>query len=162
MIRSATPEDIPAILRHWNHVIRDTAITFNTIEKTAADLAALLVEQQTKGHAFFVAEMDGEVVGFASYGPFRNGIGYSKTMEHSIALDENSRGQGMGRALLTAIEDHARAGGNHSLIAGVSGENPLGRKFHAAMGYKEVATLPEVGWKFGRWIDLHLMQKMLT
>jgi phosphinothricin acetyltransferase len=62
---------------------------------------------------------------------------------------------------MAAIEDHARAGGAHSMFAGVSSGNPSGVAFHAALGYREIAMLPEVGFKFGRWFDLHLMQKML-
>ena len=63
---------------------------------------------------------------------------------------------------MEAVEDHARQGGAHSIFAGVSSGNPAGIAFHAALGYREVAVLPEVGWKFGRLLDLHLMQKILT
>jgi phosphinothricin acetyltransferase len=83
-------------------------------------------------------------------------------MEHTIVLGPQARGRGLGRALMTAIEDHARQRGAHSIFAGVSAENPDGRRFHLAMGYSEIATLPAVGHKFGRWIDLHLLQKILT
>ena len=82
--------------------------------------------------------------------------------EHSILLAPGAQGSGLGRALLTAVEDHARAGGAHCLFAGVSAENDAGRRFHARMGYAEVAVLPDVGWKFGRYIDLVLMQKFLA
>jgi phosphinothricin acetyltransferase len=83
-------------------------------------------------------------------------------MEHTIQLAPEASGRGHGRALMTAVEDHARAGGAHSMFAGVSGENPEGRAFHARLGYVETAILPQVGWKFGRWMDLVLMQKILT
>lgn len=82
-------------------------------------------------------------------------------MEHSIHLEPLARGQGLGRALMQAIETHALARGTHSMIAGVSGENATGIAFHAALGYRTVATLPESGFKFGRWLDLVLMQKFL-
>jgi phosphinothricin acetyltransferase len=62
---------------------------------------------------------------------------------------------------MAAVEADARAKGKHSLFAGVSSANPEGRAFHAALGFVEVAVLPEVGWKWGRWLDLHLMQKRL-
>jgi phosphinothricin acetyltransferase len=101
-------------------------------------------------------------VGFASYAQFRGGVGYRHTMEHTIILGPAARGRGLGRALMTAIEDHARAGGTHSLFAGVSAGNPEGRAFHAAMGFAETAVLPQVGYKFGRWLDLVLMQKFLS
>jgi L-amino acid N-acyltransferase len=161
-LRPVTPADIPALLEIWNPIIRDTAITFNAVEKTTADLGQMITEKATAGHGFLLAEDDGEVLGFASYGQFRGGIGYAHTMEHTIILGPNARGRGIGRALMLAIEDHARAGGAHSIFAGVSAENPEGRAFHAAMGYALTVTLPAVGYKFGRWMDLHLMQKFLT
>ena len=121
----------------------------------------MIAARQADGHAFLVAELDGMVRGFASYGQFRAGIGYARTMEHTVILAPDAGGNGLGRALVTAIEDHARAGGAHSIFAGVSGENEAGRAFHAALGYQTVAILPQVGFKFGRWMDLHLMQKLL-
>ncbi|MFN3972217.1 MAG: GNAT family N-acetyltransferase [Gemmobacter sp.] len=161
MIRAAGPGDIPAILGIWNPVIRDSAITFNPVEKTHADLSAMLAERAAAGHALLVAEEGGAVLGFATYGQFRGGAGYARTMEHTVHLGPQARGRGIGRALMGVIEDHARAGGAGSMFAGVSGENAGGRAFHAAMGYAEVAVLPRVGWKFGRWFDLVLMQKFL-
>jgi L-amino acid N-acyltransferase YncA len=161
-VRPATPADIPALLAIWNPLIRDSAVTFNATEKSPDDLAQMIADKAAAGHGFFVAEKDGRLLGFASYGQFRGGIGYAKTMEHTVILAEGARGLGFGRALMTAVEDHARAGGAHSIFAGVSAENPAGRAFHTAMGYQETATLRQVGYKFGRWMDLHLMQKMLT
>jgi phosphinothricin acetyltransferase len=83
-------------------------------------------------------------------------------MEHTILLSPEAHAKGLGRALLTALEDHARTLGITNLIAGVSAENPAGRAFHARMGYAEVAILQRVGFKFGRAMDLVLMQKFLT
>ncbi|MDT8855298.1 GNAT family N-acetyltransferase [Paracoccaceae bacterium Fryx2] len=162
MIRPACPADLPAIAAIWNPVIRETLVTFNSAEKTLADLERLLSDRTAAGQALLVAEADGALAGFATYGQFRGGVGYARCMEHTIILGEAARGRGLGRALLTAIEDHARAGGAHSIFAGVSGGNPQGRAFHAACGYAEVAVLREVGHKFGRWFDLVLMQKFLT
>lgn len=163
MIRPATPADCAAIAAIWNPVIRDTAVTFTTAEKTVEGLAATLAEKAAAGHGFLVAEeAAGGIAGFATYGQFRAGPGYARTMEHSVILAPGSRGRGIGRALMTAVEAHAAAGGAHSIFAGVSGANPEGRAFHAAMGYREVAVLPEVGFKFGRWLDLVLMQKILA
>ncbi|PTE22878.1 GNAT family N-acetyltransferase [Cereibacter changlensis JA139] len=162
MIRPATNRDAAAILAIWNPMIRDTLVTFNAAEKTEAELCALIAERNAAGHRFLVAEEAGEILGFASYSQFRGGIGYRRTMEHTILLGPAARGRGIGRALMTAVEDHARAAGAHSIFAGVSGGNPEGRAFHAAMGYREVAVLPEVGFKFGRIHDLVLMQKILS
>lgn len=161
MIRPAVPADAAAIAAFWNPVIRDTAVTFNPVEKTPDEIARMITDRQSAGHGFLVAEVDGQVAGFASYAQFRSGAGYARTMEHTVILAPVAHGRGVGRALMTALEDHARAAGVHSLIAGVSAENPAGRAFHAALGYAVIATLPEVGFKFGRWMDLTLMQKFL-
>ena len=160
MIRPATAADCAAIAAIWNPIIRDTAITFTGVEKTETGLAAMLDDKAVAGFPVLVAD-DGGVLGFATYGTFRNGPGYARTAEHTILLGPQARGRGVGRALMAALEDDARGRGIHSLWAGVSAENPAGRAFHAAIGYAEVAVLPEVGWKFGRWLDLVLMQKML-
>lgn len=162
MPRAAVPADIPGILALWNPVIRDTAITFNSIAKTETMLAEMLAEKARLGHGFLVAEQAGQILGFAHYGQFRAGIGYAHSMEHTILVASSVHGQGIGRSLMHALQTHARAGGAHSLYAGISAENPLGRAFHAAIGFQDLATLPRVGYKFGRWIDLHLMQKFLT
>jgi phosphinothricin acetyltransferase len=103
----------------------------------------------------------GGVSGFVTYVQFRGGPGYAYTVEHSVHVAEGARGRGLGRALVAAAEARARGAGVHSMIAGVAGENADGAAFHAAIGYAEIARLPEVGWKFGRWHDLILMQKML-
>lgn len=160
MIRPAGAADAAAVAAIWNPVIRDTAITFNAQEKTAEDIAAMIADKAAAGHAFFVAD-EGGVVGFATYGQFRAGVGYARAMEHTIILDPEARGRGLGRALLDAVEQHARARGAHVLIGGISGENPAGIAFHARMGFEEVARVPEVGWKFGRAMDLVLMEKFL-
>jgi L-amino acid N-acyltransferase len=156
MIRPATPTDAPGIGMIWNAAIRDTTITFNSIEKTDAEIAAL-TQTETP---FFVWDA-GRIMGFTTYFPFRAGIGYLHTVEHSILLHPDAQGQGIGRKLLTHVFDHARAGGKHSLIAVVSKENAAGLAFHEAMGFVRRATLPEVGFKFGRWIDAVFMQKRL-
>lgn len=156
IIRQARPEDAEAIAALWNPVIRDTAMTFNSVEKTSEVIA----EDIAARHAFLLAE-DDALLGFATYGQFRGGVGYARTGEHTIVLAPDTRGRGIGRALMGALEGHAREAGFHSMIAGVSGENPGGIAFHERMGYAQVAVLPQVGWKFERWMDLILLQKLL-
>lgn len=160
-LRPATAADAAAILAIWNPVIRDTLITFNPSEKTEAELIALLQGKAALGQPFMVADAGGQVQGFATYGQFRGGAGYAHTLEHTLILAPQARGQGMGRALITALEEHARAQGAHSMFGGVSAANPKGIAFHAAVGYAEVARLKQVGFKAGQWLDLVLMQKFL-
>ena len=162
MIRPARAEDAAAIAALLNHWIETSAITFNPVPKTTADILDMIAAKAAAGHGFFVAlDDDGQLLGQASYGQFRAGAGYRTCMEHSISLSPDASGKGIGRALMTAIEDHARAGGAHQMIAGVSDENADGRAFHERLGYRHIATVPEAGHKFGRFIDLVLLQKFL-
>ena len=160
MIRAATQNDIPAILRIWNPVIRDTTVTFTSAEKTGDELARMLAARGAAGRAFLVAD-DGVVRGFASYDRFRGGDGYAHAMEHSLMLAPDARRMGLGSALLAALEHHARGAGHHTMHGGVSAENAAGIAFHSAQGYATLAVIPEVGRKYGRWLDLVLMQKRL-
>ena len=161
MIRRALAEDLPSIGRIWNTAIRETNQTFNSREKTQDELVNLLIERDAAGHALLVVD-EGEVVGFGTYSQFRGGVGYGRTMEHTLYLDPVLRGRGQGSALMAALEDHARDGGAHSLIGGIAGENEASILFHERLGYTRVATLPQVGYKFGRYMDLVLLQKFLT
>ena len=160
-VRPAVAEDAARIVAIWTPVIRDTAVTFNDVLPTVESVALMIAAKAEAGHAFLVAEDAGVISGFAYYGQFRASSGYRRTGEHTIILDPAARGRGLGRALMAAIEDHARAAGFVSLWAGVSAENPAGVTFHAALGFAEIARLPDVGWKFERLMDLVLMQKRL-
>ena len=162
MIREATGDDAAQIAAFWNPMIRDTAVTFNAAEKSVNELAGMIAERQAKARAFLVAEEAGQIMGFATYDQFRGGVGYRLSMEHTIILHPLAQGRGIGRALMGAIENHAIAMGYHVMIAGVSAENPAGRAFHEKLGYQFMATLPQVGHKFGRFMDLWLLQKILT
>ncbi|WP_108721648.1 GNAT family N-acetyltransferase [Neptunicoccus sediminis] len=161
IIRPATATDADGICAIWNPIIRDTLITFTTDEKTPEGITALLDTNRQNNWPFLVAEHGADLLGFASYGPFRSGPGYAYTMEHSINLTPAARGKGTGRKLMTALEDHAKAAQIHSLFAGVSAANPAAIRFHSACGFVAVATLPEAGYKFGKWLDLVLLQKLL-
>ena len=97
MIRDAAPDDAPAVADIWNHYIRDTLVTFNFAEKSVADVAADITARQAQGHGFFVAQSDVGIVGFATYGQFRGGVGYAHTMEHTVQLHPDHYGGGVGR-----------------------------------------------------------------
>lgn len=158
IVRAASLADASSICAIWNPLIEQTATTFTTTLKTNEGVAD---DIKTRNGAFLVAEIDRQVVGFATYFPFRGGPGYARTKEHSINLGPSARGTGAGRKLMSALETHAKTSGVHSLWAGISGDNPGGIAFHERLGFSHIARLPEVGYKFDRWMDLILMQKML-
>lgn len=157
MIRAATPADAAGIAAIWNAAIRDTIVTFNPVEKPGAEIAALTLTTDP----FFVWERDNHILGFSRYFPFRSGLGYVHTVEHTIMLAAGAQGRGVGRSMMTHLTDHAARAGKHSMIAVVSHENAAGLAFHTACGFVTVATLPQVGFKFGRWHDAVFMQKRL-
>lgn len=142
-------------------MIRDSVATFTSVEKTQSNIEDMIRERAQLNHGFYVAEIDGNVLGFATYGPFRRGPGYAQTMEHSVFLAPKAKRKGIGLALMERLENHARKAGLHSLIAGLSGENTGGIKFHTALGYTKVANIKQAGFKFDRWHDLILMQELL-
>lgn len=158
ILRQAQPDDAQAICDIWNPIIVDTLITFTSAEKTPLVIA---VDIKARGPGFQVAEIEGEVVGFATYFPFRGGPGYAFTKEHSIQFPAKARGLGMGRTLMRKLEQAAIDEKVHSLWAGISSANPDGVAFHRRIGFNEIARLPEVGRKNDQWLDLILMQKIL-
>ena len=158
-IRTAHPDDAQAIADISNAIVRDTLVTFSTITKSAADVAASLAKNPK---AFLVAATVDGVVGFATYGPFRGGPGYRHTQELTIHLAPEARRRGIGRALLSALEEVARGEDVHVLVSGISAVNPNAIAFHAAQGFVEVGRMPEVGRKWDQWLDLVLMQKRVS
>jgi len=151
-IRPARPGDAPGIAAIMAPIIRDTTITFSPtpLAPEGVDIANT-----------FVATQGAEVIGFAKHGPFRGGAGYAHTAEITLHLAPQARGTGLGKALLEQLEIQARDAGKHSLIAGISAENDNAIGFHAHHGFAEVGRVPQAGHKFGRYIDLVLMQKFL-
>ncbi|MGH1577550.1 N-acetyltransferase family protein [Planktotalea sp.] len=158
IVRSAVCADAKAICDIWNPLIENTATTFTSDLKTEQ---SILSDIKARAGAFFVCEEADRLLGFATYFPFRGGPGYAHTKEHSINLSPDARGRGAGQALMAALEAHAKQAQVHSIWAGISGENPSGVAFHKKVGFTEIARLPEVGYKFDRWMDLVLMQKIL-
>lgn len=161
IIRPVEPRDLPAILDFWNPIIRETTIIFSSEERTEESLGAMIVTRRAAGREMLLAEEAGVVLGIATYDQFRGGLGYVHAMEHTVLLAPSARGRGVGRALMAAIEDHARARGAHTLVAAVDAANAGGIGFHEAIGFQRVGYLPESGRKFDRWLDLVLLQKLL-
>ena len=160
-IRRADDSDSAAIAEIWNLVIRDSVFTFNSVEKTPDDILGMINGKRAANQPVLVAD-NGKIVGFATYGQFRLGVGYARTMEHTIHLLPKARGRGVGRDLMLQLESVALGRGIHSMIAGIGGENDGAVAFHEAIGYTEIARLPQVGRKYEKWFDLILMQKFLS
>jgi len=159
ILRPARPGDAADICAISNPIIRDTLVTFTTTER---GIESVVRDIKTRAEAFQVAETGGRVVGFATYGPFRSGPGYAFAGEHSIQLAADARGQGTGRTLMHRLQQVAADQGIHVLVAGISGANPAAVAFHSAIGFAQVGRMPQVGFKAGRWLDLILMQRILT
>jgi len=138
-------------------MIRDTEFTFTTDEKPQDEVAALIAARSA---AFWVVEAD-TLAGFATYGPFRAGLGYAQTVEHTVIIAKGFEGQGIGSRLMEVAEKSAQDQGVHVMVAGISGTNQAAVAFHRKQGFAQTGKLPEVGRKHGKWLDLILMQKNL-
>ncbi|MCR9126700.1 MAG: GNAT family N-acetyltransferase [Rhodobacteraceae bacterium] len=158
VLRAATAADAPGIAAIVNDVITGSLATFTDLVRTDADIATDIA---ARGAGYLVAEADGAILGYATSAPFRAGPGYALTHEHSIGIAAGARGQGVGRALLLALQAHLAGQGIHVLVAAISGANPRAVAFHAALGFEPVGRMPQVGRKRGQWLDLVLMQKFL-
>ena len=104
---------------------------------------------------------DGAVLGYASYGAFRAYSGYRHTVEQSVYVHQDARGQGVGKALLARLVERARAQGLHVMVGALEAGNQASLGLHAAQGFVETARMPEVGRKFERWLTLVMVQKIL-
>lgn len=154
VIRSANHEDLPAIVEIYNEGGVATTASYDVEPVTLEDRAAWFERLRNQGHPVLVLEENSQVVGFASYGPFRDKAAYRHTVEHSVYVAEGSRSNGVGRMLLCALLDHARGRGVHVMLGVLDADNTASRAFHKSLGFIESAVLPEVGRKFGRWLDV--------
>ncbi|OSP53838.1 GNAT family N-acetyltransferase [Pseudoruegeria sp. SK021] len=160
-IRPTTAADLPAIAALYNQELRAHDRIFRSTEKPVAEFEQELIRKAATGHPHLVAEAADGFLGFATYGLFRDNDGYRYTMEHTILLPEAAQGRGVGRQLMQALEDHARAQRVETMVAAISGSNAAAQAFHARLGYVETGRMPGTGWKNGVWLDLVLMQKRL-
>ena len=154
VIRSANHEDLPAIVEIYNEGGVATTASYDVEPVTLEDRAAWFERLRNQGHPVLVLEENGQVVGCASYGTFRDKAAYRHTVEHSVYVAEGSRSNGVGRMLLCALLDHARGRGVHVMLGVLDADNTASRAFHKSLGFIESAVLPEVGRKFGRWLDV--------
>ncbi len=163
-IRDCTVEDLPESLDIYNALTETTTVAWSEVRVTLEPRAAWFADQKVRGFPVLVAVDGGAVVGVASYGDFRgypHWEGYRFTVEHSIHVRGDRCGSGIGRVLLDALIDRARAAGVHVMVGAIDGDNEDSIRFHTRLGFVEVARMPEVGFKFGRWLDLVLVQRIL-
>lgn len=160
-VRPARPGDAGAVRAIRNHAIERSTALWTQTPQTPAEGAAWLAAHLERGSAF-VAEVEGEVAGFAVYGPWRKLDGYQHTVDDSVYVREGRHGLGIGSALLAALIASAREAGHHVMIADIEAENTSSIRLHERFGFHHVGTVPEVGSKFGRWLDLTIMRLPLT
>lgn len=162
IVRDATVADMPAVSGLYNAMIATTTAAWTEAQETTADRLAWFEEQQASGFPVLVADEDGDIVGFCAFGDFRDTEkwpGYGFVVEQSVHVREDHWGRGVGRALVSALIGRARDLGKTQIVAGVDGGNEASIEFHHRLGFVEVGRMPAVGFKFGRWLDLVLMQR---
>ncbi|MEM6578623.1 MAG: N-acetyltransferase family protein [Pseudomonadota bacterium] len=161
-LRDATAADAPAIADLLNGFIRETTISFSTRERTPDEIVQDIASRQQAGLPWIVLQGRQGLAGYATAAPFRRGEGYAKTLEHSLFVAPDLQRKGAGRALFDELETRLEAQGAMSMVAGISAENAPALRFHRQVGFSEVGRVERAGMKFGRAIDLLLMQKHLS
>ncbi|MBS1529802.1 MAG: N-acetyltransferase [Bacteroidetes bacterium] len=158
IIRDATENDIPGILEIYNHVIIHTTSVYSDHPHTFDMRLAWYRDRIGNGFPVFVAEDDGTVTGFSSFGHFRVWPCYRYTVENSVYVHPDRRGKGLSKQLMQPLIQRAREMGMHAMIAGIDADNEVSYRLHQSFGFVEVAHFREVGFKFGRWLDLKFME----
>jgi L-amino acid N-acyltransferase YncA len=160
-IRLAGEDDLADILRIYNQAIEKTTAVFEYRPHTIEMRRAWFRAKQAASLPVLVAAEPGPVQGFASYGPFRAWPAYKYSVELSVYVDEAARGRGIGSALVQSVLTHARDRDLHVVMAGITSDNAVSLRLHEKLGFSEVAHIREVGYKFGRWLDLKFLQIVL-
>jgi L-amino acid N-acyltransferase len=166
-IRHAERRDAPGIRAIHNRFVSESIALFDLVPRTL-DEQVQWIDEHSGGHPALVAiaadapaEVPGGIVGFGSLSPFRSRPAYAGTVENSVYLLDDFHRRGIGRRLLEELVRLAQAHGFHTVIARVSGGNEASIALHRACGFETVGIEREVGRKFGRWLDVVEMQRML-
>ncbi len=162
VVRDCGERDLDGVAAIYNHAVAHTNAIWNEALVDADNRRIWWQERVDGGFPVLVATSGDDVVGYASFGPFRPHAGYRSSAEHSIYVREDQRGQGIGKALLVALEREARRRGIHALVGGIAHDNIPSIGLHLAFGFREVGRMPEIARKFGAWQTLVLMQKLLV
>lgn len=160
-IRACVRADLAAVLDIYNEVIRNSTAVFSDEPVTLENRESWLASKSAAGHPALVACDHSGVLGFATYGDFRTWPGYRYTVEHSVHVAAGHRGRGIGGALIVRLIEHAAASGKHAMIAGIDAANAGSLRLHARLGFQEAGTLHEVAFKFGRWLDLKFLERLI-
>lgn len=158
LIRDARLEDLPAVLDIHNAAIADSTAIWETELVDLRNRRQWFDERRTDGFPVIVATDDGRVAGYATYGPWRPKSGYRYTVENSVYVAHDFHRRGVATLLMTELMNRARHAELHAVVAGIESANYVSIALHAKFGFHVVGELPQVGWKFGRWLDLTLMQ----
>jgi len=153
IVRDADPADLPRIAAIYDEQVRTAISTFDLEPRPLAYWEERLASTRPGDHLLVACSPSGEVLGYAYSSTYRPRPGYDRTREVSVYLAEEARGQGLGRRLYDVLLDRLRADGIHQVLAVVALPNDASEALHRACGFTRVGVLPEVGWKFGRWID---------
>ncbi|GGF99340.1 N-acetyltransferase [Rhizobium wenxiniae] len=162
IIRDAAQADLHGIMEIYNDAVLNTTAIWNETLVDIDNRRAWFDARKAKGFPVIVAQLDGEVAGYASYGDWRAFDGYRFTVEHSVYVHKSFRGHGLGRKLMEELIARAASNGVHVMIAAIESENQASIALHNALGFRIAGTFSEVGTKFGRWLDLTCMELKLT
>lgn len=162
MIRLATKEDLPAILEIYNDAILNTTAVYTYEAQTLENRVQWFDTKTANGEPIFVYELDNKAVGFATYGSFRDWPAYQYTIEHSIYVDKDYRGNGIAQKLLTELLADVKAKGYKTIVAGIDATNDKSIHLHKKFNFTYSGTITNVGYKFDQWLDLAFYQLDLT
>lgn len=161
-IRDATVDDIPAITEIYNEDVLTTTVNWNATTVDEDDRRAWFAGRSSAGLPVLVAVDEADaVLGYASYGDFRTFSGYRHTVEHSVYVRGEARGRGLGKDLTISLIDRAREAGKHVMVAAIDADNAASISLHERLGFAHAGRLDQVGTKFGRWLDVVLLQLIL-
>ncbi len=160
-IRSAEESDLPGILAIYNNIILHTTAVFEYKPHTPEMRALWYASRIKEGWPVFVAAENDRIAGFSSIGPFRAWAAYKYSVENSVYVAEDMRGKGIGKLLLHPLIETAGKKNMHAVIASIEATNHTSLHLHRSFGFEEVAHFKEVGYKFGRWLDLKFLELIL-
>lgn len=160
-IRFAGKDDCAAIAEIYNHAVVNTAAIWNDQTVDVGNRIAWYEARAKLGYPVLVSEENGVVTGYSSFGDWRAFDGFRHTVEHSVYVHPDYQGKGLGLALMERLIEEARRIGKHVMVAGIESQNHGSIHLHSKLGFVTTAEMPQVGTKFGRWLDLTFMQLQL-